>query len=114
MPKGSHVSNSGKNVYVQHLSTPCGRVFSGEKNMVMKLFKMHTKVCDRCSHLDYDRDQIKLPSMVSNLQLPNECRKVIHALTDANVMQNVQSINIIKGLIGFNSDTDLSIHIATT
>jgi hypothetical protein len=48
---GRGPKKTGARTIKRHISTPCGRSFSGRIETVNKLLEMHGKKCDKCSDL---------------------------------------------------------------
>jgi hypothetical protein len=52
MGKGTKIRNSGNNIEIQHIATPCGKKYSGSTRNVEMLVKTHSKVCTKCHNTD--------------------------------------------------------------
>ena len=48
MPKGDTLKKSGMTINTRHISTKCGKTYSGTTNKVDSLIKLHMKVCKIC------------------------------------------------------------------
>ena len=73
MGKGKALmKSSGNDIAIRHLSTPCGKRYSGHPKQVEMINKMHSKICYMCKDSNRITSSIKTRTALDNKSMVND------------------------------------------